>query len=92
MITKSDKIAALKLEFPTLRIGDDDQGYTDLSADEYEATIGQWADNQLADEAKAAADKLAAEQVATDKAVATAKLAALGLTTDDLKALGLGTN
>jgi hypothetical protein len=28
----------------------------------------------------------------TDKAAATAKLAALGLTTDDLKALGLGTN
>jgi hypothetical protein len=32
------------------------------------------------------------EQAATDKAAATAKLAALGLTTDDLKALGLGTN
>jgi hypothetical protein len=31
-------------------------------------------------------------QAATDKAAATAKLAALGLTTDDLKALGLGTN
>ena len=33
-----------------------------------------------------------ATQAATDKTVATAKLAALGLTTDDLKALGLGTN
>jgi hypothetical protein len=31
-------------------------------------------------------------QAATNKAAATAKLVALGLTTDDLKALGLGTN
>ena len=31
-------------------------------------------------------------QAATGKAAAIAKLAALGLTTDDLKALGLGTN
>ena len=31
-------------------------------------------------------------QAATNKAAATAKLEALGLTTDDLKALGLGTN
>ena len=31
-------------------------------------------------------------KVETDKVAAQAKLAALGLTTDDLKALGLGTN
>ena len=31
-------------------------------------------------------------QMAADKTSATAKLEALGLTTDDLKALGLGTN
>jgi hypothetical protein len=31
-------------------------------------------------------------KVQADKAAAQAKLAALGLTTDDLKALGLGTN
>ena len=40
-------------------------------------------------------DAYKAEQdakAAADKASATAKLAALGLTTDDLKALGLGTN
>lgn len=33
-----------------------------------------------------------AEALPDNKAAATAKLAALGLTTDDLKALGLGTN
>ncbi len=41
------------------------------------------------------ANKLLKEQetkAEADKAAAQAKLAALGLTTDDLKALGLGTN
>ena len=84
MTTKAEAIAALKLEYPTLRSGDDEQGYTDLSPADYAAQIGIWADTQLADEAKAAE----AEQVAIDKASATAKLEALGLTADDLKALG----
>jgi len=39
--TKQEIIADLKLEFPPLRIGDDDNGYTDLSAKDYEATISQ---------------------------------------------------
>jgi hypothetical protein len=88
MTTKAEAIAALKLEYPTLRSGDDEQGYTDLGPTDYAATIETWADNQLEVEAKEAE----AEQAATDKAAATAKLEALGLTTDDLKALGLGTN
>jgi hypothetical protein len=53
-----------------------------ITFEEYEAGIelvkAQWA--------KEAADALAA------RTAAEAKLAALGLTTDDLKALGLGTN
>jgi hypothetical protein len=84
-MTKNEKIVALKKEFPTLKVGSDETGYTQLDADEYEATIAQWADVELAKDAKAEAEKA---QIETKKA-AQAKLAALGLTADDLKALGL---
>lgn len=83
MTTKLDKIAALKKEYPTLRIGDDERGYEDLSPTDYETTISAWADNQLADEVKAAE----AEQAATDKA---ALLAKLGITADEARLLLVG--
>ena len=89
MTTKAEAIAALKLEYPTLKSGSDEIDYTDLSPAEYEATIEKWADNQLAEEAQAAAQEAAATKAEADKAAAQAKLAALGLTADDLKALGL---
>jgi hypothetical protein len=89
MTTKAEKIAAYKLEHPTLKVGSDEIGYTYLSTAEYEATLDKWADDELAVEVKKAADEAAVIQAIADKAVATAKLAALGLTTDDLKALGL---
>lgn len=82
MTTKAEAIAALKKEYPKLISGDDERGYQDLSSAEYEATIEQWANNQLANESNAA-------QIAAAKASAEAKLAALGLTANDLKALGL---
>jgi len=81
-MTKNEIIEQLKAEYPTLRTGDEESGYTDLSAEDYEATIAQWAENLLAIEA----ETLAAEAA---KAAAQAKLTALGLTADDLKALGL---
>jgi hypothetical protein len=84
-MTKNEKIAALKLEFPTIKIGSEALGYTELDATEYEATIAEWADVELAKDAKAVADKA---EIETKKA-AQEKLAALGLTADDLKALGL---
>ena len=77
MTTKADKIAALKVEYPTLKTGSDEVGYTELSAEDYEATIAEWADNQLAKEAalaKAEADKAAI----LDK---------IGLTADEAKSL-----
>ena len=49
---------------------------------EFEAGFAQYDAWKIDQDSKAAADKEAAQ----------AKLAALGLTTDDLKALGLGTN
>jgi len=85
MTTKQEAIAALKEKNPTLKIGDDEAGYTNLSAEDYEATLNEWADNVMA-EAELAEQEAAK---AADKAAAQAKLAALGLTTDDLKALGL---
>ena len=85
MTTKENIINKLKLEFPTLRVGDDNVGYTDLTAEEYEATISQWADAKLAKEAEETEVQAKAEA----KAAAQAKLAALGLTVEDLTALGL---
>jgi hypothetical protein len=85
MKTKEQLIAAFKLEYPTLRVGNEEEGYTELSNADYEATLESWADRQIAKEsAKAEAE--------TKRAAAEAKLAALGLTADDLKALGLGGN
>ena len=77
MTTKAEAIKALKLENPTLRSGDDERGYEDLSLADYEATIELWADNQLADEADKA-------KAATDKAALIAKL---GITADEAKLL-----
>jgi hypothetical protein len=81
-MTKTKMIEQLKTQYPTLRSGSEETGYVDLTAEEYEATIAQWADNLLAAEAAETAAKAA-------KAAAEAKLTALGLTADDLKALGL---
>jgi len=77
MTTKAEAISVLKKEYPTLRTGDDERGYQDLSAAEYEATIEKWADNQIADEAAKA-------KAATDKA---ALLAKLGITEEEAKLL-----
>jgi hypothetical protein len=80
MTTQNEIIAKLKAEYPTLKIGDDEQGYTDLSPADYEATIEAWADNQLADEAK----EEQAKQAAADK---LALLTKLGITADEAKLL-----
>jgi hypothetical protein len=84
MTTKAEFITQLKAEYPTLKTGSDEDGYTDLDVAEYEATISSWADNLLADETKV----LEAEQAATAKA---ALLARLGITAEEFKTL-LGDN
>ena len=59
MTTKNEMIEIIKTENPTLQIGDNDKGYTSLSAEEYEATIDAWADARLAKlQAKADAEAL----------------------------------
>jgi chloramphenicol O-acetyltransferase len=82
MTTLNEMIEIIKAENPTIKIGDDDAGYTDLTATEYEAQIADWAKNRLAKLAKLAE----AEAVATAKLDAVDKLTALGI---DPKALGL---
>ena len=73
-------ISLLKKEFPTLQLGDDEKGYTELSAQEYETTIDQWADARLAKEA--------AVTEAQAKAQAKAELLErLGITADEAKLL-----
>ena len=84
MTTKAEMITIIKAENPTLQVGNDEQGYTQLSAADYEATITQWADARLAKEAEAEARV----QAADDKA---ALLAKLGITADEFKIL-LGGN
>ena len=85
MKTKNQIIAELKELHPTLKIGDDTRGYTELNLTEYETTINSWADVELTK----LESEAEAEAKATAKAAAQAKLAALGLTVEDLTALGL---
>ena len=86
MTIKTDKIAELKLQYPTLKTGSDEAGYTDLTFAEYEATIEAWVENAMAKEAKIAAQLVEAEAIAAAKLDAVDKLTALGI---DPKALGL---
>jgi hypothetical protein len=85
MTIKSDLIISLKAQYPTIRSGSDENGYTVLDSADYEATISTWADIELTRQNEVAA-QLAADQAqaARDAAVAT-KLASLGLTLADLK-------
>jgi hypothetical protein len=85
MTTKTEMIEIIRAENPSLRTGNDQDGYTELTPVEYEAQIKKWADARLAKQA-ALAEAEAQEKA---KSAAKAKLVALGLTDDDLKALGL---
>ena len=82
MTTLNEMIEIIKAENPTIRIGDDEAGYTDLTATEYEAQVAEWAQGRLDKEARIAE----AEAVAQAKLDAINKLTALGI---DPKALGL---
>tara|TARA_R110000822_G_scaffold39842_4_gene109029 strand:+ start:471 stop:710 length:240 start_codon:yes stop_codon:yes gene_type:complete len=79
MTTKLEKMAAFKAQYPTLKVGSEETGYTELNAKDYEAKIAEWAEHELAKEA----EELAAAQ---EKQTILDKL---GLTENDLKALGL---
>ena len=80
MISKSEMIEIIKAENPTLRVGDEDNGYTQLSTEEYEAQINEWADARLTKEQA----KIDAEALLQSKISAYEKL---GLTEAEIEAL-----
>ena len=82
MTTLNEMIEIIKAENPSIRIGDDEAGYTDLTSAEYEAQVAEWAQGRLDKEARIAE----AEAIAQAKLDAIDKLTALGI---DPKALGL---
>jgi hypothetical protein len=82
MTTLNEMIEIIKQENPTLRVGNDEAGYTDLDAADYEAKVAEWAANRLAKEAKLAE----AEAIEIAKVDAAKKLIAMGI---DPKAFGL---
>jgi acetamidase/formamidase len=84
MKTKSEIIAELKAEYPTLRDGSEELGYRQLTVEQYEDTIERWAGWILYQEELEAA----AEKAVADKA---ALLARLGITEDEAQLL-LGGN
>jgi hypothetical protein len=87
MTTLTEMIEVIRAENPDgLRIGDEENGYTQLSAADYEAQITIWAENRLAKLTKIAAEEAEAQAVLDAKLDAVEKLTALGI---DPKALGL---
>ena len=69
-------IAILKAENPTLKIGNDEDGYTELKSADYEAQIAEWADNRLRKEAEATQEK-------ADAKAKAAILTKLGITAEE---------
>ena len=80
--------ARLKSEYPSLRTGNENDGYEQLNDEAYEAKIAEWVETHLAKIENKKAEIAKAEA----KTAAQAKLAALGLTVEDLQALGLQHN
>lgn len=81
-MTLNEMIVIIKAENPTIRIGDDEAGYTELTGADYDAQVKDWAIGRLDKLAK-----LADIEVAKLAKIETInKLTALGI---DPKALGL---
>ncbi len=80
MTTKKEMIEIIKAENPTLRVGNEENGYTELTGADYDAVIAEWADARLLKEAQLAeAEAKAAEKQAV--------LDRLGITADEAKLL-----
>jgi len=80
MKTKEEMIQIIEAENPTLKLGDEENGYTELTGDDYDAVISEWADARLLKEEQS----IEAEEKATAKA---ALLDKLGITADEAKLL-----
>lgn len=84
MVTHTKKIADLKAKYPTIKTGDDLAGYVELSPEEYEAKIVEWANAELATEAAIAAEEAKKEADAIAK---QALLDRLAITAEEAKLL-----
>lgn len=84
MVTHSEKIAELKAKYPTIKTGDDLAGYAELSPEEYEAKIVEWANAELAAETALAAEEAKKEADAIAK---QALLDRLAITAEEAKLL-----
>jgi hypothetical protein len=81
-MTLNEMIVVIKAENPTIKIGDDEAGYTELTGADYDAQIADWAAGRL-DKLARLADIEAAKLAKIDT---MNKLIALGI---DPKSLGL---
>lgn len=81
MTTKQEMLEIIKAENPDgLRVGNDEEGYTQLSQAETDAILDSWADARLAKEKALAEAKSTAEQK-------TVLLDRLGITAEEAKLL-----
>ena len=48
MTTKEEMIEIIKAENPTIKVGNDTDGYTELIGADYDVVIEEWATNRLA--------------------------------------------
>jgi hypothetical protein len=85
MTTKTELITELKSNYPTLRVGSEEDGYVELSTEEYNATIEKWADNKLIELTETAAKE-------NKEAAKAALLARLGITQEEANLLIGGSN
>ena len=88
MVTVNNIIAELKSQHPTIKTGDDVQGYTELDAANYEAKIKEWAEAELAFREKQIADENDKIAKIEAKKSAIAKLEVLGLSSTEIAAIG----
>ena len=75
-MTKNQIIEKFKKDYPVLTIGNDEDGYRNMTDSEYNDMIGKWADSELEVQAEA--------KVKSDKDLArSALLTKLGITADE---------
>lgn len=89
-MTKQEMIEIIRAENPTLKVGNDIDGYTEITGAEYEAVIEEWAINRLEQIAKEQTEFSAIQSKIDAKLSAAEKLLALGLGENEIKAAGFG--
>jgi uncharacterized protein YdbL (DUF1318 family) len=80
MTTLNEMIKIIETENPTLQLGNDQDGYIQMSKSEYDAKIAEWAAARLSKQTKIA-------EQANAKESAIAKFTALGLTSEEIAAI-----